>query len=361
MKVCLSPNGRNVFAGEALPSELLVGTIDGISVLERQGPGNSWKKSGHQLKDRHISALLLEPKRGGLFAGVHGKGLYASMDGGKNWELKTRRLTQEHVYTLASVERNGDIVLYAGTEPAHLFQSVDYGETWQELSALRSVPGSDKWTFPAPPRLGHVKHIAFDPRDSRVMFASIEQGALLKSMDAGKSWHEISSFYKPEDEVYKDVHRLVLRPSNPDQIYFTGGMGLYGSSNGGQTWEHLTLRSWRIGYPDALFTSPVDDTVMFMAGASKAPQHWRETKTAGATVARSRDGGRMWEILEGFPQSLRGNIEAMSMAVWANKFALFAGTTDGEVLLSEDEGESWSQIASGLAPVSKAGHYRQLQ
>ncbi len=193
------------------------------------------------------------------------------------------------------------------------------------------------------------------------MFASIEHGALLKSTDAGKSWNELSGFYKPEDEVYKDVHRLVIRPSNPDQIYFTGGMGLYSSSDGGQSWEHLTQRSWRIGYPDALFTSPINDMVMFMAGASKAPQNWRQTKTADATVARSRDGGRRWEILEGFPKSLRGNIEAMSMAVWANKFALCAGTTDGDVFLSEDEGESWFQIASGLAPISKAGHYRQLQ
>lgn len=171
--------------------------------------------------------MLLEPQRNGLFAGVHGAGLYASMDGGETWELKTRGLTQQHVYTLASLERNGDIVLYAGTEPAHLFQSLDYGETWQELPALRTVPDADQWRFPAPPHLGHVKHIVFDPRDNRVMFACIEQGALLKSKDAGQCWHELSGFYKPEvDQVYKDVHRLVMRPSNPDQMYFTGGEGL---------------------------------------------------------------------------------------------------------------------------------------
>lgn len=100
---------------------------------------------------------------------------------------------------------------------------------------------------------------------------------------------------------------------------------------------------------------------MFMAGASLAPQHWREKRRADSKVARSRDGGCSWEILEGFPRSLRGNAEAMSMAVWSNKFALFVGTTDGEVFLSENEGENWSQIANGLAPISKGGHYRQLQ
>ena len=83
MKVCLSPNGRNVFTGKDFPNQLLVATVDGMSSLERQNPSDSWKKSGHQLKDLHISSLLLEPRRGGLFAGVHGKGLYANMSGGE--------------------------------------------------------------------------------------------------------------------------------------------------------------------------------------------------------------------------------------------------------------------------------------
>ena len=40
---------------------------------------------------------------------------------------------------------------------------------------------------------------------------------------------------------------------------------------------------------------------------------------------------------------------------------LFAGTTDGEVFFSADEGQSWATIAQGIPPVSKAGHYRGLR
>ena len=49
------------------------------------------------------------------------------------------------------------------------------------------------------------------------------------------------------------------------------------------------------------------------------------------------------------------------MHVWSGGFELAAGTTDGEVFYSEDGGNSWQTIASGLAPVSKGGHYRHLQ
>jgi photosystem II stability/assembly factor-like uncharacterized protein len=107
--------------------------------------------------------------------------------------------------------------------------------------------------------------------------------------------------------------------------------------------------------------SPLDDQVVFMAGAHTGPGTWRDTHDADATIGRSRDGGRTWEIIDnGLPEHMRGNIEALSMAVWPGGFTLFAGTTDGDVFASEDGGERWSRIAAGLAPVSKGGHYVPL-
>jgi hypothetical protein len=53
-------------------------------------------------------------------------------------------------------------------------------------------------------------------------------------------------------------------------------------------------------------------------------------------------------------------MEAMSFEDWGESFSIFAGTTSGEVYASEDGGATWSLIVDGLAPISKAGHYRQL-
>ena len=53
----------------------------------------------------------------------------------------------------------------------------------RELAGLRAVPTASTWSFPAPPHIAHTKFITFDPKDSRTIYACIEQGALLKSID----------------------------------------------------------------------------------------------------------------------------------------------------------------------------------
>jgi hypothetical protein len=101
---------------------------------------------------------------------------------------------------------------------------------------------------------------------------------------------------------------------------------------------------------------------MFVAGAKANPGVWRKTHRADATIMRTRDRMHTWtDASQGLPADRRPNIEAMSMADDGKRFALFAGTTDGEVYESVDEAERWTRIASGLAPISKIHHYRNLQ
>jgi photosystem II stability/assembly factor-like uncharacterized protein len=360
MAVAISPNGGTTYAGDAPPTQALVATIDGIAVLERDGPGGAWRHAGTRLGGLHISSILVEPVRGGIFAGVHGSGLYRSLDAGATWELKTRGITDAHVFTVAAAERGGNVVLYAGTEPVHLYRSTDYGDTWEELPALPEMR-ADCWTFPAPPHAAHTKHITFDPADPDTLFVSVEQGGLFKSTDGGQTWRELESYAKPTDRAYKDVHRCLLRPSDPNVLYITGGMGFYRSDDGGETWQQFTDRTSRIAYPDALLFSPDDDSTLFMAGSAGSPGRWPQTHDADAAIMRSRDGGRTFEMLtEGLPEHLRGNVEAMSVYTWPDGFALFAATTDGDVFASETGGDTWAQIASGLAPISKVGHYHNL-
>lgn len=354
MAICLSHGGRNVYESQAPSNELLVATTDGVICLTRPAPKAAWQVSRRSLEGKHVSTLMVEPTRGAVFAGTHGDGIYASQDQGRTWQRKDRGVKSPDIYSMNLVQAGSQLRLYAGTEPAQLFVSTDLGENWTEIPSVRSVPSVDKWTFPAPPHVGHVKHINFDPRTPETIYVSIEVGGALKSLDGGKTWRELTG-------VYEDVHRIVIPPQHPEHLYVTGGDGIYYSANGGDSWQHLTDRSARIAYPDGFIPHPKIDGLMFTSGAISSPGTWRNTKTADARVARSRDGGKSWEILSrGLPEHIRGNIEAITMDVSPQGFSLFAGTTDGFVFCSEDQGDSWSTIARGLPAVSKGGHYRNL-
>lgn len=362
MTACLSPNGPSVTELDAAPCRLAVATIRGVSILERDRIGAPWRPVMRTLDASHVSALARIPGSGELVAGAHTGGLFVSTDNGAGWERRTTGLSIEHVFGLGVDTSGGRVAVYAGTEPVSLFRSDDLGGTWIELPALSQMPGRDKWTFPPPPHLAHTKSLSFDSRRPGTIFACVEQGGLFKSTDAGKSWHELESFSRADDRWYRDIHRIVVMPSDDDELIMSTGVGLYRSIDGGVHWERLTGLDFRIGYPDHLLVSPQDPDVLFLSGAATDPATWHKLRAAHGTILISRDRGRSWEPADrGLSVEPRANIEAMSMAVWPGGFTLFAGDTDGSVFASDDGAATWSRVASGLAPVSKAGHFRHLQ
>jgi photosystem II stability/assembly factor-like uncharacterized protein len=358
MLACLSPNGRADYPTDTRITRLLVGTIKGVYALERSDTSSDWQITDTSLDGQQISALVLEPRSGVVFAGIAGHGMYASTDQGRTWELRASGLRIDHVFAMAVDERGSQPVLYAGTLPPALFRSRDFGQTWEELSTLNEIPDADKWNFRAPPGAPHVKNIAFHPTHAETFFVCIEQGGLMKTSDSGQTWTELFA-WRQDDTFYRDAHRLAIQRSNPSVMYLASGDGLCKTTDGGQSWERLTTGTYKVGYPDALFIDPEDDQVVYIGGAGGHPGTW-DAQTARASFARGSDGGHRWEELrEGLPNPVRGNIEAISMAHGGGRVAFYAGTAVGEVFASEDRGQHWRQIAQ-MPPISKAGHYRRF-
>jgi photosystem II stability/assembly factor-like uncharacterized protein len=353
MAIGLSHGGTTIYSSTSLSKELLIGTREGVATIARDGAG--WRVARRALTDKHISAIMKEAESGLTFAGAFHGGIHVSADDGRTWEPRDAGLTQNDIYSLASRRIDGQARVFAGTEPAHLFYSDDLGLHWNEIPSLRSVPSVPKWSFPAPPHIGHVKHINFDPNNPRTIYASVEVGGLLRSVDAGEHWEEFPS-------LYEDVHRLMIHPSEPEFLYAVTGRGLYVGPEGGARWEQWTRREDEIGgYPDGFVFRPSDPKLMFMTAAHDAPGTWRTSHFAGARISRSKDGGQSWEILKnGLPDRLQASIEAFCLEEARGSTAIYAATTAGEIFCSENLGDSWNRIVTGLAPISKGGHYRNL-
>lgn len=351
--IALSHGGTRIYSSPAPSREVLVGTAGGVVTLERDA-GGGWREARRALESLHVSALIV-PEPGLVVAGAFHDTVWVSADGGRTWEERGDGIAQRHVFSLAAVRRDGGWRLYAGTEPAHLYESDDLGRRWRELPGLRAVPSVPKWWFPAPPKLAHVKHVVPVPDDARALYACIEQGALLHTRDAGRTWEELSGF----DE---DVHALVVDPRDPRRLRMSSGIGFYASDDAGATWtRYLDQTSPVGGYPDLLVFCPRDPDVLFLGAAGGDPGVWRKTQRADARVCRSRDAGRTWEVLaRGISDRLPGAIEAVALEDWGTGFGVLLGTTAGEVYASEDGGDSFARIAAGLPAIAKWGHDRAL-
>jgi photosystem II stability/assembly factor-like uncharacterized protein len=359
--VCLTPNGGAISRSDTPAAELLVGTTQGAVHFERT-PAGGYAERRRSLLGHHLSSAVWDPVSGLLFAGAHGRGgLFRSDDGGHTWVERMHGMRHHHVFTIAVQHRADATLLYAGVEPPGLYRSLDLGDTWELLPALTDVPGTDKWTFPPPPHMAHAKNVSWHPSEPDTLYVCVEQGALLKSDDGGRTFAEIASYEADTDKWYRDTHRVIVAPHDPRRLYMTTGEGLYMSADRGRTWEHLQTRHDRVGYPDALYLDPDIEGVVYLGGAGDSPATWEQGRigSANAAVIRSEDGGYTWKELDvGLPKPVHGNIEAVAFHSYPGGLQIFAGTAIGDVFVSEDRGDSWSLLATGLPPISKVHHYR---
>ncbi len=369
MAIGLSHGGTNVYSAAGHSRQLWVATQDGLVLFERND-GGQWREAQRAMRGQHISSIIFEPTHGVMFAGAFFGSIHASADGGKTWERRDNGMTIHDVYSLASTIVDGKVRVYAGTQPAHLFVSEDLGLHWSEIPSLRSVPTVSKWSFPAPPHIAHTKFITFDPYDSRTIYACIEQGAFLKSSDDGKTWTELNTIgfhadkNRPVENFY-DVHRCLIDPRDPKNIYVTGGAGLYVTHTSGGSWERWMCPDWATDvYPDGFVWNPRNPDLMFVAAAEHNPTTWRKAGPAARAegkLYRSQDCGKNWQRLRGgLPESLKHEFGALCLEEANGNCSIFGGTTGGELFCSEDNGESWKLITSDLAPISKKGHERLL-
>ncbi|MFG0335708.1 MAG: WD40/YVTN/BNR-like repeat-containing protein, partial [Maioricimonas sp. JB049] len=119
---------------------------------------------------RGMQCLAVDSRRPGvLYAGSRGTGVWRSDSFGNDW---TRlEFPEADVFALAASPADGAV--YAGTEPSKLFVSRDDGQSWRELTALQDIPSRPTWSFPPRPWTSHVRSIAPNPHEARLLLVGI--------------------------------------------------------------------------------------------------------------------------------------------------------------------------------------------
>jgi photosystem II stability/assembly factor-like uncharacterized protein len=249
---------------------------------------------------------------------------------------------------------NDPDVVYAGVEDAALFRSTDGGKTWRELAGLRDAQGS-KW---APGAGGMGLHtILIDPANPQRLFIAISAAGAFRTDDGGRTWKPINrglhSQYipNPTAEVGHCVHRIAMHRARPPVLFMQKHWDIMRSDDAGESWHEVSGNlPTDFGFPIEVHAHE-PDTVYVVPIKSDSEHYPLEGRLR---VYRSRTGGNEWEALtKGLPQSnCYVNVLRDAMAVDAlEPCGVYFGTTGGQVYASADAGDSWAAVASHLPAV----------
>jgi len=286
--IAVSESDPNViYVGEG--EQTLRGNVSsGRGAWKSMDAGETWEFIGLP-NSEHVSRIRIHPSNPDvLYVGVIGnlwkpnkeRGLYKSIDGGKNWK-KILFVSDKAGVGDVIIDPNNARIIYASTwqmkrdgyrmdsggPDSKIFRSFDEGNTWEDISTFKGLPN-----FP-----WGIVGLTISPLNSKRIWAMIEakNGGLFRSDDGGNSWSKINSNRSLRQRAWYYT-RIYADTENEDKIYVLNVS--YGvSSDGGKTFE---LKNAPHGDHHDLWIDPNNNMRMIIAD------------DGGAQI--SNDGGNNW-------------------------------------------------------------------
>lgn len=253
---------------------LLLATSNCIAICEPRG--ESWRVVRRDLMGNYTTSVIAHGER--VLVGTR-NGIYRSDDSCDSWRAVNNGLTLQHVRWLAAYPDDPQRI-FAGTEPAGIFLSLDGGNSWRgcpEVGELRAAQG---WYLPYSPEAGCVRGFAFA---GKRVYAAVEVGGMLVSDDYGETWDMSKEPASPGGKIHPDVHSVGAFPGSARMVAAPTGGGFYFSEDGGETWENLYPGS----YSRAFWWDENDADHVLLGSADWVNRNGR--------IEETRDRGSTWK------------------------------------------------------------------
>jgi photosystem II stability/assembly factor-like uncharacterized protein len=347
-----------------------LGTRRGVFTLRSQDGRCSWQLDAPALPGyeiNHVAADPRDPLRVYATANhaVWGPQIQISRDGGRSWTAAAqspafapddgRAVKSLWFIRPGHAAHPGEV--WCGVEPAALFRSTDWGDTWTLMPALTEHPTASLWQ---PGGAGLILHgIVLDPLRPNSLIATISAGGAYRSDDGGVSWQPINAGVRagflPESEAQPPaghcVHKLVRTAGADSLLFQQNHCGAYASEDEGASWREVTdgLPS-EFGFPAAAHPhAPRTVYVAPLVGDS-----FRAFADGAVTVWRSQDGGGNWEPLcNGLPRrdAYLAALRAAMTTDTEDDAGIYLGSSTGQLFFSPNSGDAWREIGNHLPPV----------
>jgi len=264
-----------------------------------------------------------------------GNGVYKSTDAGQTWTHIGLEDTQ-HIGRVLVDPHDPRMVLVAALGHAYgpnaergVFRSKDGGESWQKVLFKDDDTGAID--------------LAFDPRDSRIIYAALFQtrrppwnvyppsygpgSGLYKSTDGGDTWRPLTGHGLPSEKLGRIG--IAVASKAPDRVYLIVDAkegGVYRSDDGGQNWQRADPdpRLWQRGW--------------YFGGINVDPNNPDVVYVCNTSFYRSTDGGKSFEIIKGAP----GGDDYQHLWIDPDDPNRMILSSDQGVVISVDGAKTWT-------------------
>ena len=375
-----------------MAQRLLVGTKKAAFIYTADAAREQWSVSEPIYTGWSVYHMAADTRGGDvrLYAAANhwawGPSVAKSNDQGKTWDYRSTGLAfakdagkvTQNVWNLRPGLASEPGVVYAGTQPAGLFRSEDWGHNWSPVSGLNDGEYSKAWGMSGGGD-SCLHSIEVDPRNPKRVYTAVSSGGSYVTDDGGDTWKifshaaivsnergvefttEIAKLFpeapRPDDMdplAIDEMHKLWLDVKDPDRIWTQTHVGVFRSDDAGKTFADVTsgLPSFH-GFPIAVSRSGPDAAYVVPLAFAGLNDNFRVCDGQFA-VYRTRDGGSTWQAMtDGLPgphdyQSVyREGMDTDSQSPGG----VYVGTSNGQVYASADGGDHWRRLPGTLPPI----------
>jgi photosystem II stability/assembly factor-like uncharacterized protein len=323
-------------------------------LLRRAVEENTWRILSKGLPEQaEVRALAIHPENPQIvYAGTQ-HGPYRSTDSGEHWERLNFPDPGMIVWSILFHPQHPQI-LYLGTAPAAIYRSDNGGDSWKRLSIIETA-GMVNMGFPT-----RVIRLAADPSHPDEIYAGLEVGGVIRSLDGGATWSDCTQELlklaeqahlksrigsDTEIEGMMDSHALAVSAARPGTVFLATRMGLFCSSDQGRTWKDMQVgRFSPLTYARDVQVAPHDANTLYAALSPAA-------RSRDGSLYRSQDLGQTWQR---FDHDVTPRSTMMAIALnRQDPNQVYCATRGGQIFGTQNGGATWSEhrLPEGLQDV----------
>ncbi|MBV9083947.1 MAG: hypothetical protein JOZ62_14815, partial [Acidobacteriaceae bacterium] len=191
---------------------------------------------------------------------------------------------------------------------------------------------------------------------------------MYKSTDAGKTWTNIGL------KDTRQISRIVIDPRDPNMVFVAAlghayapndERGVFKSTDGGATWQHVLNRGAQVGAADIAMAMDEPDVLFAtMWNAHRPPwSTYAPVAGPGSGLFRSTDAGKTWQQLtaHGLPESEWGRAGvAIARGTHAKRIYACIEAKQSGLYRSDDGGETWTRVNDDPRITSRGWYFNQI-